>query len=269
MATNGTHTATEIKRPPDKAPARPRLAEDTDYFQAFEADSAEVSEPALASMVDKLAQGIAQGMIAVVRELERHIATETRKVGDAVDRRLDTLQVSIQEVSRFAEEQRSANVAVQNQLQQLATAGASLLETNTSHTAELHRLDREAGEFSASVATRIEGATALLREVDARQGSALETLRSETRALSSANAGRIDEILRDMGVYEEDMVAIKEPIGTLASRVDTLVERLDRQADAFRSMNAAHSQRESELEQVMDSLVRLRGFKAALPASGL
>ena len=262
MATNGTHTATEIKRPPDKAPARPRLAEDTDYFQAFEADSAEVSEPALASMVDKLAQGIAQGMIAVVRELERHIATETRKVGDAVDRRLDTLQVSIQEVSRFADEQRAANVAVQNQFQQLSATGAS-------HTAELQRLDKEAGELSASVATRIEGGTALLREVDARHGSALETLRSETQSLAGANAGRIDEILRDMGVYEEDMVAIKEPIGTLASRVDSLVERLDRQADAFRSMNAAHSQRESELEQVMDSLVRLRGFKAALPASGL
>ena len=42
--------------------------------------------------------------------------------------------------------------------------------------------------------------------------------------------------------------------------MDALGERLDRQAEAVRSMYAAYSQRETELEQLVDGLARLRAF---------
>src|ERR1044071_3261908 len=68
---------------------------------------------ALAPLVDKIAYSIARGLAVAVKELEQHIASETRKVGDAVDRRLDTLQASIQDLCRFMGEQRSTNSAVE------------------------------------------------------------------------------------------------------------------------------------------------------------
>jgi chromosome segregation ATPase len=247
MTINGTHIPTELRTPAD----------------------VQTGETALAPVVDKLAFGIAKGVVALVRELEGHIAAETRKVGEAIDRRLDTIQASLQQLSRFAEEQRAANTAMQDRIQQLTNADASLRETTLTQSAELERLGKQAAEFSSSVAERIEGTAAALRAADTRHNSALETLRNETLSLSSDNARRIDELLRDLGVYQEDMAALKEPVGTLFARVDSLIERMDRQADAFRSMNAAYSQRESELEQVMDGLARLRTYKTSLPANGL
>ena len=40
-----------------------------------------------------------------MKELEDHIAGETRKLGDAVDRRLDVLQTGMHDLSAFVTEQ--------------------------------------------------------------------------------------------------------------------------------------------------------------------
>ena len=217
MATNGTQT----QQAPD--------------FAAIDVPEAPIGS-SLAPVVDKMAYSFAKGMVALVKELEQHIATETRKVGDAVDKRLETLQASFHEFSRFVEEQRTANAAVQDQLQQLKAADTSLRETATGHTADIERLGKESGEV---------------------------------RSLAAANAQRIDEICKELGVQQEDIAAMKGPLGNIFQRVEALVERMDRQADAVRSMNAAYAQRESELEQVMDGLTRLRAYKTAVPTSGL
>ena len=54
-------------------------------------------EPALAPLVDRIAHGFAKSLVMALKELEKHIAAETRKVGDTLERRLDALQTSISE----------------------------------------------------------------------------------------------------------------------------------------------------------------------------
>jgi hypothetical protein len=217
----------------DRTPAA-RYASDNRPHDASESGDDFV----LAPLVDKIAFGIARGLVVAMKELEQHIASETRKVGDTVGRRLDALQTSLR-------------------------------DNDARQTAELEKLRTDAREFSASVSQRIESSTAALREADARQSSDLEALRAETRAFATSVSERIDSLCADLGVQQEDIAAVKGTFGTLGSRVDALVERLDRQAEAVRLMHTNYSQRETELEQLVNGIARLRAFPTPLPAKGL
>lgn len=309
MATNGTSIAAESgfgeakfgdegfrnqarKRAPDA-----RFS-DSGYSSAVAGDPADTRDAAddfaLAPLVDKIAFGIASGLVVAVKELEQHIATETRKVGDAVERQIDTLQTSLQELFRFVEEQRSANVAVQDQLRQLAVADAGLTEAHARHAADLSALRTQANEFSASALQRFEASAVSLRDLDSRHSTQLEALRTESSAFASAVSKRIGDavaaleesdakqathsksiserlagVCGDIGVQQEDMVAVKATLGTVCARIDSLVERLDRQAEAVRLMHTNYSQRETELEQLVNGLARLRAFPTPLPTNGL
>jgi chromosome segregation ATPase len=248
----------------------------------------------LAPLVDKIAYGIARGLVVAMKELENHIATETRKVGDSVDRRLDALQGSFQDLAAFVSEQRSINQAVQEKCQQLAAAAASLQEFDARQAVELEGLRtdardlstaleesdvRQAAEFalvrgeavelSAAVSQRIDATTASLKESDARQAAELAALRGETREFSKAASERMDGLCKELGIQQEDIAAVKSTLSNFSSRVDALVERLDRQADAVRSMCSAYSQRETELEQLVDGLARLRAYPTPMPVNGL
>src|SRR5215471_18928004 len=89
------------------------------------------NESALVPLLNKVAESIAKGLLVAMKELEDHIALETRNVGDAVDRRLDTLQNSLHEISRFVADQHSTNTAVEGRLQELQ---GSLHETSSRYT---------------------------------------------------------------------------------------------------------------------------------------
>jgi chromosome segregation ATPase len=223
-------------------------------------------EFALAPLVDKIAYSIAKGLVVAVKELEEHIAAETRKVGESVDRRLDTLQASLHELTAFVGDQRATNGEVQGQLQQLS---AGLHEADTRQTSKLETLHAETKAFSTSVGQRFEAAQAAHQESEARHAAELGALQRETRAFSESVSERIDGICRDLGIQQEDIAALKTTLCTFSARVDTLVERLDRQAEAVRSMCAAYSQRETELEQLVDGLARLRAYPTPMPANKL
>jgi hypothetical protein len=192
-----------------------------------------IEELVLAPLVDRVAYGLAKVLVFAVRELETHIAGETRKVGDTVGRRLDTLQGSFQELTEAVSEQRSKSLAVEEKYQQLAAAAASLQAS------------------------------------DARQDAGLAALRSETKAFSTYVSERIDVLFKELGVQQEDIAAIKSTLCGFSSRVDAFVERLDKQADVLRSMCSTYSQRETELEQLVDGLARLRAYPAPAPTNGL
>jgi chromosome segregation ATPase len=235
---------------------------------------------ALGPLVDKIAYSIARGLVVAVKELEDHIGSETRKVGDAVDRRLDTLQATLEDLSRFVGDQHATNNVVQGQLQQLtvrlqetdarqAAESLSLHEADTRQASQLEALRAETTVLSSSLSERIDTTLAAQQDSEARQAADLTALQTETRVFSQAVSERIDGICRDLDIQQEDIAAIKDTLGTFSSRVDALVERLDRQADAFRSMCTAYSQRETELEQVVDGLARLRACPTPMPANRL
>jgi uncharacterized protein involved in exopolysaccharide biosynthesis len=193
----------------------------------------EEQELALAPLVDTVAYGLARVLVVAIRELENHIAVETRKVGDNVGRRLDTLQAGFQDLSDVVSEQRKMTLQVQDKCE-------TLLATTLS-----------------------------LREEDARQQADLAALRNETKELSASVSERIDGLCKELGVQQEDIAAVQSTLSGFYSRVDGLVERLDKQAAALRSMCATYTQRETELEQLVEGLARLRAYPAPSAANGL
>ena len=198
-----------------------------------ETTNGKVHELALAPLVDKIAYGLARGLVVAMKELENHIASEPRKVSDSVGRRLDALQASFQDLSGVVSEQRAINVTVQEKCKELTEATSSLRESDTRHSAEI------------------------------------AAIRIETKELSTAVSERIDLLSRDSGVQQEDIAAIKSSFGVLGTRIDAIGERLDKQAEALRSMCATYAQRETELEQLVDGLARLRAYPAPKSTNGL
>lgn len=273
MATNGTEMVAEhwlesegFRPHPTDRPANGKAAENGAEREA-------AGQWALAPLVDKIAYGLARGLVVAMKELETHIGNETRKVGDSVGRRLDTLQASFQDLTGAMSEQRAINLAVQDQCQQLTAATTSLREADVRQTEELTVLRGETKALSADVSERIQSVAKDLgtrqEEAAKRQAGDLEALRAETRERSSAISERIDSICRELGVHQEDMEVVKTTLSGVSSRVDGVVERLDRQADALRSIYSTYAQRETELEQLVDGLARLRAYSAPTPAKPL
>lgn len=269
---------------------RPQADRPANGKTAGENGSESATHLALAPLVDKIAYGFARGLVVALKELENHIATETRKVGDAVGRRLDTLQASFQDLTGAVSEQRAVSLAVQQQCQDLALATASLRESDTRQAEELNALRVEARTFSGEVSGRIDtltrelgtrqdeagqrldtltAAAAALQESTTRQAGELAAFRTEAREQSAALSERVNTLCRELGIQQEDMEAVKTSLGGLSSRVDSVVERLDRQAEALRSIYSTYAQRETELEQLVDGLARLRSYPAPAPAKAL
>jgi chromosome segregation ATPase len=213
----------------------------------------------LAPLVDKIAYGIARGLVVAVKELEQHIASETRKVGEAVDRRLDALQASMQDLSKFVTEQQSLNVTYKTELETLA---ATLQETDTRQTAAVETLRTETTASSAAASDRIDAAVAAQHESDRLR-------EAQMAELSQLLVERVESLCKELGVQQEDVSAIKTTLSAFSTRTDVLAQRLDRQAEAVRSMYTSYSQRETELEQLVDGLARLRAFPAPMPSNGL
>jgi chromosome segregation ATPase len=293
---------------PERAQARKRaidyLASDSEPLRAGDfPDPVESGEKfALAPLVNKIAFSMARGLAVALKELEHHIAGETKRVAEVVDRRFDSLQGTLQGVSDFMAAQRATNAAVDARLEQLASA---VERTDARRAADVDGLRHETNELSAAVAEQIEVSAVALRDVEARQAAKVESLRAEstemigsiaqrldaatvaqkesdarnsealsalenqTKAFSQSMSEKIDNILKELVVHQEDISAIKESLCSFSTRVQALVERLDRQADTVRSMCSAYSQRELELEQLVDGLARLRAFPPSVPTNGL
>jgi chromosome segregation ATPase len=175
-------------------------------------------EYALAPLADRIARGIASGLVMAMKELENHIASETRKVSDTVGRRIDALQ-------------------------------NALKEAETRHQTDISTIRNEAAVTTSS-----------LRETDAKHEAALASARQET-------SERINAITKELSLHHEDITAIKSTLNAFNTTVEGLVQRLDRQADALRSLSASYAQRETELATLVEGLARMRAYPAPAPAA--
>ncbi len=259
----------------------------------------------LAPLVDKMAYSIARGLGVAMKEVEDHIAAGARKVSDTIERQMTLLQGNLAEISAFVQEQRALNQSLQERLEQISAEHNGLRETDARHAADLESLRTETQGFSSMIAQKIETANASLHESVARQSSELEAMRTETRAFSDSVLERIDvtvaalngvderhaaglaelqdevksshrsigermdSISKDFSVHQEDVAAINATLSSTCSRIDSLVERLDRQADAVRLLQTTYGQREAELEHLVEGLARLRSFPKSFPTEGL
>jgi hypothetical protein len=288
MATNMSGTLVEHWRETDGF--RPHVMERPANGKENGVERESAPQWALAPLVDKIAYGLATGLVTAMKELESHIASETRKVSETVGRRLDTLQASVQDLTGAMAEQGTLSMAVQEQCRQLAAETASLRDADTRHSEELGTVRAQANVWSAELSEKIQGlggelqsrqqeterrfdslaqVAAGLHEADTRQTAELTALRAEAREVSTALTERINTLCSELGLQQEDMDAVKSTLNSASSRVDGVVERMDRQAEALRSIYSTYAQRETELEQLVDVVARLRSHPAPIAAKSL
>jgi len=221
-------------------------------------DGESVEHPVFGPLVNRIALSIAKELAAAIQELDHHISLEARRAGEGVERRIDPLTAELAELARFAAEQRSINDLVQHQVRQFEAADAELQEANRGHARELESLRTEVRDFSGSASGRLDGMAAWL-----------EALQNETRASFHPVWERIDNICRDLDGRREDIAVTRTTLDSISSRIDACVERLDRHAEGVRSLHGAYGRRETELEQIVEGLVRLRACAQPAMPEGL
>lgn len=209
-------------------------------------------------LVNRIAFGIAREIAVAIKELEHHVETEVRKSGEAGERRLNSFQSELAEMSHLMEEHRSFGGALRDQLQRLDAADAELRDAQGRQTAEMETVRTEVRESSGAVSARLDAITATLHEANSRQASEREALLNESRASLQPVWDRIEDLCRQIDAQQGDIATTKETLNSICSRIDGFVGRLDRQAEAVRSLHGACGQRDAELDQIVEGLARLR-----------
>jgi len=179
-----------------------------------------------------LANDIARILVTAFQNLLGEKADESRTLSAAVRHQEDWLAATAERLTELsrkvdglaetAAEQDAARIAAQERHEQLAASVGSV---------------RESTELFESTASAI---------------------RREMRELSDSMTDRLDALLCRVGMQQEEISAIKLGAGDLSPRVTAVTERLDRQAEAIRSIWETQSQRESVFDQLVDSLSRLK-----------
>jgi ABC-type transporter Mla subunit MlaD len=192
-----------------------------------------------------IAEGIARVIGGAIHTLEENILGETRAFNSSVDQKFATLQAAVEtllpvraqidQLTDAVSQQRAAGFAVEQKCEQLAAATASLQEADTWHEAGLAAVRSQMQDFSASV------------------------------------TGRVDSISAKLESQGEDLSSLKSTVADLSPSVVDLVQRLDRQAGAIRSLYDAQTQREATLEQLITALTQLKPshLPAAMPEGQL
>jgi chromosome segregation ATPase len=244
-------------------------------------------ELAVPPLIDQVAHGFARALLIAINELETRIANENRKLGDMVGDRLGSLQLSFEELTARVSEQQAESRVLQDRCQTLEAAIVSLKESDTREEEQLLAVRNDLSAKTASISSLVESSVTLLREADARQETELasvrDLLKAETAALRDCDASqasdiardktetqaaveslreRISELLNEIAVQQEDIVAIQSTIQEFGSRFDLVLHRVEKQGEALHTMYTTYAQRESELERVIEGLTRLRAVPA-------
>lgn len=164
---------------------------------------------ALAPLVDKIAYAFASGLVVAMRELETHIAGETRQVSSSVNGHLGSLQASVQELTEALSEQRSLSSAVDEKCRELETITTSLRQAEERQEADLAAVRTDAAALAASVAERFELTCASVRDSEGRHDVRIAALRDETRELSTSLSERVQTLEHDLTAQQEDLSAVR------------------------------------------------------------
>ncbi len=199
-------------------------------------------DPAAARVIGKLATGLAGILVEAFRDL----------------------------LARKADENRALSCSIEQQEDRLAAAAEGLIELS----GRIERLaEGVSGQKSVGLATqqKCEHLTAGLEslwEANKRHESAAADLRKEMQELSGSVTDRLDALLHRLGLQHEEISALKCTASEVSPRVAAIVERLDRQAEAIRSIWEAQVQREAALDDLVAALTRLKASGFPGPVAG-
>lgn len=129
--------------------------------------------------------------------------------------------------------------------------------------AALARVIEEVTNGLAALLTK--ALTELARTV-AEQKAAEQAVREKYERLaeqSEALAGRCDALLRQVGLQQEEISALRSAAADISPKVATILERLDRQAEAIRSIYEAESTRAAAFDELAGVVGRLKASSVA------
>ena len=108
-------------------------------------------------------------------------------------------------------------------------------------------------------------------ELKQRVGRLLETIAEQrTEMVAGRRKSRIcrcgSKRCRRGDTHQQELAVIRPMIGEISPHVAALLERLDRQAEAIRSLYGAGTKREAALDELSSGLAKLRASRATASA---
>jgi chromosome segregation ATPase len=206
----------------------------------IDAGAPETATPAERSFAGRMAADLANGLtnvlVRAMQDLERHISTESDRLSSTFGQQLDRLQSSVESLR-----------PLHQRLDHVAQAGAAVQE-----------------QFDELAAT-----TASLREAHERLDSDVAALRLQMDQLSTSTCSRVEEVCRRIAGQERELSTIQAEASGLASKIGSAAERLERHANAIRTIHDSHRQRTLALGQISELLHRLKDGPVSAEASAL
>ncbi len=201
----------------------PALAVETEVEASV--SGKEKDDDVLAHVAGEMAGQLARILDSGIRGLEKRHRVE-----------LDSLRDTV------AESQRRLD-ATGCELEELKHRTGGLLDLVSAHTSAALTNTQKYEELAQGIAA--------LREAGTLQESAI-----------AAATGRLEEVAGFVETQRQDLTSLRPALLELSPQVAAVVERLDRQADAIRSLYEARSQRDAALDQLSDFLEQLKSARA-------
>jgi chromosome segregation ATPase len=183
-----------------------------------------------------LANSLMRALEVAIRDLQKQKSAEITALSDSVRQHREKLDATIS----------------------LLTDLRDRIEHLTAAVSEEKSVGRAAQERCEQLAV----AVVALQEADARHDSALAALSRSAEELSESFSGRLDALAGQVQSQGEEVAGVKSAVSEISSSVAALSARLDRQAEAIRSLCEAQNQREAALRQLFENLGRLRVLMA-------
>ena len=199
-----------------------------------------VVEALIAPLAAKLATGFTGVLTSVLEEIHHYTGDQIQAVAQSLQDHIEHMQTALRDVAGLGE-----------RLEQLANE----------QQAGLQSVQQGQEELWAAVRA--------LQEARREQNDSIARVCSATEELSNHLVNHVDAVASRFAAMDERITALDRFAQEMPAQMETLVARLDGQTDTLRILEQRQTQRVSTLNQVLDSLARLREPEAAevgLPA---
>jgi chromosome segregation ATPase len=183
----------------------------------------------LPAVAAQLADSLVRALVVALRDLQRQKASEFSALSESVHQQQQKLDATIELLTD-----------VKNRIEVLTEA---VSEEKSAAQQKWEQLDT---------------VMAALHEADARQEAAVSELRQETHELSVSVATSLDAVSDKLERHQQDITSVQSAFSELSATLAGLTARMDRQAEAIRTLGEEQLQRKKALEQLVESLLRLK-----------
>lgn len=122
---------------------------------------------------------------------------------------------------------------------------------------ELAELKKQVARLAETVATQ-EALGASTEQQFVESAAGLAALRCEAQEQSALLSDLMNSLSTRLEAQQQVLSELEPGFASISPRVEAVVERLDRQAEAIRSISGAQAQRDTALDQLVEIFTRMR-----------